>query len=190
VCRRARGRQGRFAPLKRGPKAWGAIEAGIPEIGAAAVVCFEFLQRPENVLAGYLAWPDYRPKDAPTAIRIVHHKTGATVWHPLEEETDEGTVKFYADAGAVLARVPRRGVPMILKSKRGGSAVPYGPKETAKIVCRVRESLGLPETFTLDACRHGGMTELEGAELTDGQGRALSRHRTQAFLCRLRQTNA
>jgi hypothetical protein len=28
--------------------------------------------------------------------------------------------------------------------------------------------------FTLDACRHGGMTELEEAELTDGQGRALS----------------
>jgi hypothetical protein len=90
--------------------AHGAIEAGLPEIAAAAVVCFEFLQRPENVLAGYLAWPDYRPKDAPTAIRIIHHKTGATVWHPLEETTDEGTIKFYADAEQVLARVPRRGV--------------------------------------------------------------------------------
>jgi hypothetical protein len=72
-------------------------------------VCFEFLQRPENVLAGHLAWPDYRPKDAPTAIRIVHYKTGATIWHPLEEQTDEGTVQFYADAEAVLAGVPRRG---------------------------------------------------------------------------------
>jgi hypothetical protein len=37
--------------------AWGAIEAGRREAAAAAVVCFEFLQRPENVLAGYLAWP-------------------------------------------------------------------------------------------------------------------------------------
>ena len=27
--------------------------------------------------------------------------------------------------------------------------------------------------------RHGGMTELEEAELTDGQGRALSTHKTQ-----------
>jgi hypothetical protein len=60
--------------------AHGAIEAGLPEIAAAAVVCFEFLQRPENVLAGYLSWPDDRSKDAPTAIRIIHHKTGATVW--------------------------------------------------------------------------------------------------------------
>jgi len=32
------------------------------------------------------------------------------------------------------------------------------------------EKLGLPSTFTLDACRHGGMTELEEAGLTDGQG--------------------
>jgi hypothetical protein len=159
--------------------AWGAIEAGRPEIGGAAVVCFEFLQRPENVLAGYLAWPDYRPKDAPGAIRIVHHKTGATVWHPLEEATDGGLVQFYADAEAVLACVPRLGVPMILKSRRDGRTEPYGPKETAKIVRRLRERLGLPATFTLDACRHGGMTELEEAELTDGQGRALSGHRTQ-----------
>ncbi|MCC6780664.1 MAG: hypothetical protein IT537_29160 [Hyphomicrobiales bacterium] len=40
----------------------------------------------------------------------------------------------------------------------------------------------MSELFTLDACRHGGMTELEEAELTDGQGRALSGHKTaQAY---------
>jgi len=43
----------------------------------------------------------------------------------------------------------------------------------------MRKKLGLPAHFTFDACRHGGMTELEEAELTDGQGRALSAHRTQ-----------
>jgi hypothetical protein len=68
---------------------------------------------------------------------------------------------------------------MILKSKRDGTTEPYAPKEMAKIVHRLRDRLGLPATFTLDACRHGGMTELEEAELTDGQGRALSGHRTQ-----------
>jgi hypothetical protein len=47
------------------------------------------------------------------------------------------------------------------------------------VVKRLRDRLGLPATFALDACRHGGMTELEEAELTDGQGRALSGHRTQ-----------
>ena len=43
----------------------------------------------------------------------------------------------------------------------------------------MRKKLGLPAHFTMDACRHGGMTELEEAELADGQGRALSTHRTQ-----------
>jgi hypothetical protein len=41
---------------------------------------------------------------------------------------------------------------------------------------------GVSELFTLNACRQGGMTELEEAEPTDGQGRALSGHKTaQAY---------
>jgi hypothetical protein len=51
----------------------------------------------------------------------------------------------------------------------------------AKLVRRLRKLAKLPETFTLDACRHGGMTELEEAELTDGQGRALSAHKSRAY---------
>ena len=46
--------------------AWGAIERGCPEAAAAAVICFEWLQRPENVIGGYLTWPDYRPANSPT----------------------------------------------------------------------------------------------------------------------------
>ena len=41
---------------------------------------------------------------------------------------------------------------------------------------------GVSALFTLDGCRHGGMTEIEEAQLTDGQGRALSGHKTaQAY---------
>jgi hypothetical protein len=52
-----------------------------------------------------------------------------------------------------------------------------------KVVQQMRKKIdGVSELFTLDACRHGGMTELEEAELTDGQGRALSGHKTaQAY---------
>ena len=39
----------------------------------------------------------------------------------------------------------------------------------AKSSAKLRAKLALPATFTLDACRHGGMTELEEAELTDGK---------------------
>jgi hypothetical protein len=144
------------------------------------VICFEWLQRPENVVGGYLTWQDYRPADFPHALRIVHHKTGALVWHPLEEiAPGEAPVRFYPEAEAVLARLPRRGVPMILQARRDGTCAPFSIMAIDKRVRKLRVALGLPATFTLDACRHGGMTELEAAGLTDGQGRALSGHRTQ-----------
>ena len=162
-----------------------AIEAGYPEAAAAAVICFEWLQRPENVLAGYIRWTDYRGREAPAAIRIFHHKTGAVVLHPLQDA--DGTL-FYGDAENVLANLPRRGIPMILHETRDKTE-PGQPKPTtlysasgmAKLIRRLRKEAKLPATFTLDACRHGGMTELEEAELTDGQGRALSAHKSRAY---------
>jgi len=160
--------------------AWAAIEAGYPEPAAVAVIAFEWLQRPENVLAGYITWAGYRGREHPTAIRIEHHKNGQTVLHPLEEAIGAERVLFYPDAEAVLARLPRRGVPMVLKlrrKKKDECSEPYKPNHMAKLVRKLADQFGLPG-FTLDACRHGGMTELEEAELTTGQGRALSGHKT------------
>jgi hypothetical protein len=164
----------------------GAIELGRPEAAAAAVICFEWLQRPENVLAGVLRWTDYRSKDWPNAIKILHYKTGAVVWHPLEETVEAATIQFYAEAEAILAQLPRRGVPMILReveTRNGAAFKPFSYSGFEKIVQQLRKKIeGVPSYFTLDACRHGGMTELEEAALTEGQGRALSGHKTaQAY---------
>jgi hypothetical protein len=60
----------------------------------------------------------------------------------------------------------------------------------AKLVRKLADGFGLPSTFTLDACRHGGMTDLEEAELTTGQGRALSGHRTIAPIAVMRRPRA
>jgi hypothetical protein len=159
--------------------AHGCIERGELGCAAAAVICFEWLQRPENVIAGHIKWSGYRTGPKPT-IQIEHHKTGAIVNHPLEEKTEDGTVvKFYADAEAILSHLPRRGLPMILREVEDGKAKPYSFSGMQKIVQRMRKKIGLPVEFTLDACRHGGMTELEESDLTDGQGRALSAHRTR-----------
>jgi hypothetical protein len=164
----------------------GAIKLGRPEAAAAAVICFEWLQRPENVLAGVLRWPDYRSKEWPSAIKILHHKTGAVVWHPLEETVEATTIQFYPEAEAILAQLPCRGVPMILrevKTRNGVAFRPFSYSGFEKIVQQLRKKIeGVPSYFTLDACRHGGMTELEEAALTEGQGRALSGHKTaQAY---------
>jgi hypothetical protein len=74
----------------------------------------------ENVLAGYIRWTDYRSKEWPDAVRIEHHKTGEQVWHPLEETVNQVRTAFYAEAEAVLAKLPRRGIPMILRQGRWG----------------------------------------------------------------------
>lgn len=150
--------------------AWAAVEAGRPEAGAAAVICFEWLQRPENVIGGYVRWGDYKPG---VSIRIEHHKTGEMVQHPLTD----GAVAFYAEAEEILATLPKRGVSMIL----GPECQQYKGTRFAQIVRKIADDAELPKTFTLDACRHGGMTELEEAGLTDGQGRALSAHRSRAY---------
>ena len=143
------------------------------------MICFEWLQRPENVIAGHIKWTGYRTGPKPT-IRIEHHKTGAVIDHPLEERVPDGSiVKFYDDAEVVLAKLTRRGIPMILREVAEGISKPYSFSGMQKIVQRMRKEIGLPAMFTLDACRHGGMTELEEAELTEGQGRALSAHRTK-----------
>lgn len=157
----------------------GCVERGEPECGAAAVIAFEWLQRPENVIAGHVKWTGYRTGPRPT-IQIVHHKTGVTIDHPLEDTLADGTiVKFYADAEDILSHLKRRGTPMILREVADGKSKPYSFSGMQKIVQRMRKEIGLPVEFTLDACRHGGMTELEEAQLTDGQGRALSAHKTK-----------
>jgi hypothetical protein len=160
--------------------AWGAVAARHFDAAAAAVICFEWLQRPENVLAGYVSWNDYRGKNAPTQIRIEHHKTGEMVLHPLEETAGPVQTLFYEEAEEILSHVPRLGLGIVMRDR------PKGPTKwdimsMGRLVRGLREKLELPATFTLDACRHGGMTELEEAELTDGQGRALSAHRSKAY---------
>jgi hypothetical protein len=167
--------------------AWGCIKVGRPEPAAVAVICFEWLQRPENVVAGFLTWPDYRSKNWPNAIRIEHHKNKTLVWHPLEEIVDDEIIKFYAEAEDILNHLPKLGVSMIMRRiERGehkGQAKIWSYPGMEKVVQQMRKKVeGVSELFTLDACRHGGMTELEEAELTDGQGRALSGHKTaQAY---------
>jgi hypothetical protein len=77
------------------------------------------------------------------SIRITHHKTGAVVLHPLK---DADATHFYADAEAILAKVPRRGVPIVMHDARGktedGKAKPaalYSASGMAKLVQRLRQ---------------------------------------------------
>ena len=102
----------------------------------------------ENVLAGKVSWTGYRSEKAPTSIRIEHHKTKAEVLHPLEEVTPDGKVLFYAEAEEILAKVPRRGVPVVIRQYQDGHTGLWNAMRINKVVRKLREELKLPSIFT------------------------------------------
>jgi hypothetical protein len=154
--------------------AYALRDMGAPQLGAAALICFEWLQRPENVIGGKITWTDYRPADRPRMVRILHHKTGEIVWMPLED--DRG--RFYPELETYLASLPRLGLPIVLTTGNRGIPHPYAYFYARSLVRRARKAAALGTHVTLDACRHGGMTELGDAELTEQGGMTLSGHKT------------
>jgi hypothetical protein len=140
----------------------------------SVLICFEWLQRPERVLAGDITWADYRPDDRPDAVQIRHHKTGAKGWSPLEDS--EGLL--YPELEAYLETLPHLGLPIVLTAGERGPARPYSMAYAQRRVREARQAAGLPPHVTLDACRHGGMTELGDAELTEQGVMSLSMHKT------------
>lgn len=153
----------------------GAVAAGRGELAAAAILAFEWLMRPSSIGAGYAAWTGYRGSADPDKIFVRHRKNGEAAYHPLEYVDDDGNiVKLYPDAEEILKKVPHYGTSIVCKPN--GQLYGDGP-HLAQEIRQVANSLELFD-FNLDKCRHGGMTELEEQELTEGQGRALSKHKT------------
>ncbi|MFN0219258.1 MAG: hypothetical protein ACKVP4_10630 [Hyphomicrobium sp.] len=156
------------------------IVAGEPHLAAAPLICFEWLQRPENVIAGHLAWTDYRGSERPDAVRIVHHKTGQQVWMRL---SDDGG-PFFPELMNYLDSLPRLGVAVVLMAPKHGNtrtappARPYKIRDARARVRKAARNAKLPDWLTLDACRHGGMTELADSGLTEEQEMSLSGHTT------------
>jgi hypothetical protein len=95
-----------------GAKAASAKTAAATAAKAAAVpiICFEWLQRPENVLDGHRSWSDIRPSDAPNHVRIDHHKTNKKVLQPLDD--DDG--QLFPELEAHLKTLTKRGVPVVV----------------------------------------------------------------------------
>jgi integrase len=145
-----------------------------PHLAAVPLICFEWLQRPENVLSGHLTWGDIRPSANPKHVRIDHHKTGQKVLQPLEDANGP----LFPELEALLDGLPRMGVAVVLTPGVRGRPRPYSESYARRIVREARRRAGLPEHVTLTACRHGGMTELGDAEMTEQQVMALSGHKT------------
>ena len=153
-------------------------EIGEPHLGAAALICFEWHQRPEHVRAGDITWSDYRPPHRPDAVQIRHHKTGEKGRVPLED----GDGRLYPEIETYLATLPRLGLPIVLTAGRRGPARPYSAEYAQRKVREARQLAGLGNHVTLGACRHGGLTELGDAGATEYEGMAASMHKTPQAL--------
>jgi len=152
-----------------------AVEKQRGELAAAAILAFEWLMRPSSIGAGYAAWTGYRGESAPDKIIIGHRKTSERAEHPLEYIDDDGNlVELYADAERILKAIPQNGLSIVCQ--RNGNLFGDGTRLSHEI--RDFADKNGFAGFTLDKARHGGMTELEESGLTEGQGRALSKHRT------------
>lgn len=148
-------------------------QKGHPHLGLVPLVCYEWHQRPENVL-GYLRWSDVRPANRPDRVRLEHKKTQQEVWLHLEDRRR----KLFPEIEAYLATLPRLGTLIVLTPGKVVPSRQYTAIYAAHVVRKARSSAGLPAHVTLDACRHGGMTELGDAELTEQQIMSVSGHLT------------
>jgi hypothetical protein len=151
---------------------------GEPHLGAAALICFEWHQRPEHIRSGDINWADYRPQERPDAMRIRHRKTGAKGWVPLAD----GEGLLYPELEAYLSELPPLGLPIVLTAGRRGPARPYSNEYAQRKVREARQHAGLRSQVTLDACRHGGLTELGNAGATEFEGMSASMHKTPQAL--------
>jgi hypothetical protein len=149
------------------------------------MICFEWLQRPADVIAGRLTWGDYKAADRPREVQVFHHKNGRRAWQPLAAITDDGhEMRLYPELEDRIDALPRLGIPIVImqpkrgaKNKVGGrTARTYSESYAQHLNQRARKLAGLPEHVTPEACRHGGMTELGDVGLTEQEIMSLSTH--------------
>lgn len=162
---------------------------GMPSLGTAFMLTWEWLQREEHIFTAF-ELAHYRPKDRPDDVMIVHPKNGEAVWVPLFDRgaplfpelmarMDEmkrgrvGGLFFMRDWPDKVAKVP---LPWSTKT----GALDFVQKK-AKAAIR---AAGLRDVLSFTSFRHGGLTELGDADLTDAQIRALSRQKSSKVMPR------
>lgn len=162
---------------------------GMASLGTAFMVTWEWLQRQEHIFTAF-ELAHYRPKDRPDEVLIVHPKNGEAVWVPLFDKGSPlfpelmarmdamkrgrvGGLFFMRDWPDAIAKVP-------LPWATSSGALDFVKKKTKEVV----RAAGLRDELSFTSFRHGGLTELGNADLTDTQIRALSRQKSSKVLPR------
>jgi hypothetical protein len=183
-----------MVPAARYPELLKAVAAadklGMPSLGTALMVTWEWLQRQEHIFtAPELA--HYRPKARPEEVLVVHPKNGEEAWVPL---FDNKGVPIYPELMARMDALkkdrvgglffvrdwPDRTAKIQLPWATTSGALDFVKKKTKAVI----RAAGLRDELSFTSFRHGGLTELGDADLTDTQIRALSRQKSSKVLPR------
>jgi hypothetical protein len=162
---------------------------GHASLGSAAMVAWEWLQREEHIF-GVLTVEHYRPRERPDEVFIIHPKTGEEVWIPLFDAGEPLFPELMERLDAI--KRGRIGGLLIVRDwvdKASGVPVPWLARSGDLTYMRhvtkdMIRAADLPLDLSFRSWRHGGMTELGDAELTDAQIRAISRHKNARTLPR------
>jgi hypothetical protein len=167
-----------------------AIELGLSSLATAALIGWEWLQREVDIFATFQV-SDYRPKERPNAVRVIHEKTNEENWIPLFDE--KTNAPFYPELMAELDGIKRARIAGLMLRRDWGQRAPWPtwPKEDevdlthmSRKVKEVIRAAGLRDELTFTSFRHGGFTEAADSDLTDAEMRAQGRHKSAKVLPR------
>jgi hypothetical protein len=164
---------------------------GLFSLGTALMVTWEWLQREEHIFTRF-ELAHYRPRGREREAFIVHPKNGESVWVPLFDQAGAALFpELMARMHGLKANRVGNGLFFLRDwiDRRAGVPLPWATKKGALdfMGVKVRSILraaGIDPAITFTSFRHGGLTELGDADLTDAQIRAVSRHKSPKVLTR------
>ena len=161
---------------------------GLPSLGTAMMLTWEWLQREEHIFTAF-EFAHYRPKDHPNEVYVVHPKNGEAVWIPLYDAAGAALFPELMARMDLMKRDRIGGGPFFVRDWRDwrtDARQPWAPNGNVRTITRktreILDAVGLPREITFTSFRHGGLTELGDADLTDAQIRAISRHKSAKVL--------
>jgi hypothetical protein len=98
-----------------------AREMGMPSLGTAALIAWEWSVRVKNVFATFEV-THYRPRELPNAVRVIHSKTGEEVWVPL---LDDKGAPLFPELMAELDAIKRSCIGGLMIRRDWGDRVPW-----------------------------------------------------------------
>lgn len=149
-----------------------ADELGYPEMGDAALIAFELLQRVLHIRQ-VLSWSDYQPRKK---ITVEHPKTGARVEFVL---VDDGEMLFPELEERLSHRKRHSG---LIVSRMHRTKKVMAPVETSffrKLHLRILEKANIDRDLKFSSFRKGGFTLLGNSGATDTEIMAAGGHRTR-----------